>query len=392
MSELMAKNEQAAEWQERKEAGAIGPANKQATFILADGAENEARSIGGTIKARTLDDVSRAIAQMEAGFSRERFPVSQIRVDGDRVIAGDKEFRLDKEGFKNLCKLTKAPVDYLAALNRDLRASVLQSHFSEMRFADPKLTDRTSCVVSRNGVFRGLGRVDLLTLSNADVLQAMREGVGSHASTLEVQKFQLKDDFFVLEMVSPQISEEIRPGDIINGGVQVGHYLGDVKATTVCAYVNRQVCGNGLVQRQCLGEKHRSTPRTRRLAVDRPGAKELQMAQVTKLVANNWKDLQEKLASIRRLKDKEIEIKTILERFLQQAHLFSRGLMKSLLLAWELEGSEKTAFGALNALTRVATHSTELTPRLRGRLARLAGIFANQNVHLCEHCYSVLAN
>jgi hypothetical protein len=65
--------------------------------------------------------------------------------------------------------------------------------------------------------------------------------------------------------------------------------------------------------------------------------------------------------------------------------------MDHLLLAWEAEGSEPSAFGALNALTRVATHSAELPEWQRQRLSRLAGIFANQDVHLCPHCFSVLA-
>jgi hypothetical protein len=368
----------------------IAPENRIAAANDAATSEGHPSPTGRTNKRKTLEDVSKAVGALESTLCRDRFPISQVRVVGDRVIAGHKEYQLDNVGLQNLCKSARAPVDYLVSLNRDLRSRVLQSHFDDKRFADPKLTDGTSCIVSRNGAFRGLSRVDLLTLNNADVLLAAREGVGSDALSLEVQNFHLSDEVFVLEMVSSRIAEEVRPGDVLHGGVQVRHSHGDGQATTVFAYVNRLVCGNGLVQRQCVGETRRSTPRTRRLAADRPDAKEMQMAQVRSLVANNWKDLQAKLASIRRLKDKPIEIKAILERFLRQAHLFSRSLMESLLLAWEVEGSEETAFGALNALTRVATHSEELPSWQRTRLARLAGVFANQDVHLCKHCYSVL--
>jgi hypothetical protein len=116
----------------------------------------------------------------------------------------------------------------------------------------------------------------------------------------------------------------------------------------------------------------------------------MQTAQIRKLVTDTWSGLQEKLAAIRRLGDKRVEVRAALERFLRQAHLYSVSLMAQLLHAWEEEGGESTAFGALNALTRVATHSPELPPWQRHRLSRLAGVYANQDVHLCPHCFSII--
>jgi hypothetical protein len=368
------------------------PANKEAAAGTEGAAESRATSTVRTNKARTLDDVVSEIANQEARLQRERFPVSRLRIDGDRVIAGGKEFRLGMEGFRRLCKSFKAPAEYLASLKPDLRARVLQAHFEEGRFGDAKLNDKTSCIVSRDGALLDVGRIDLFTLDNGAVLQAAREGIGNPASTLEVQNFHLEDESFVIDLVSPQLAEEVRPGDLLHGGVHVKHSLFDGQATQVMAYVVRLICANGLVQRQCLGEKRRSTPRTRRLAAGRPAAKEMQMAQIRKLVADTWTGLQQKLGAIRRLRDKPVKIRTILERFLRQAHLFSHGLMESLLLAWEEEGSEFSAFGALNALTRVSTHAEEMPPWQRARLARLAGVFANQDVHLCQHCFSILAH
>jgi hypothetical protein len=59
--------------------------------------------------------------------------------------------------------------------------------------------------------------------------------------------------------------------------------------------------------------------------------------------------------------------------------------------AWKTEGGESTAYGFLNALTRVATHEIELSVPQRRRLDLLAGIFAGQDVHLCPACFSVMA-
>ena len=270
-------------------------------------------------------------------------------------------------------------------------ARIIQEHFNEGRFADPKLTDGTSCIVSRDGAFLGLGRFDLLTLDNVAIVQAVWEGVGTDAPALEVQNLHWDDESFALEVVSPRLAEEIRPGDVIRAGVHVNHSQLDGEATQVMAYVLRLLCENGLVQRQCLGEKRGSTPRARRLPADRPEAREMQIAQVSRLITDIWGGLQEKLAAIRRLQDKRVEVSTALERFLRQAHLFSRALMSQLLRAWEAEGGEATAFDALNALTHVATHAREMPAWQRQRLARLAGVYANQDIHLCPYCFSIIA-
>jgi hypothetical protein len=370
--------------------------------LAIDPVNNEVEDIGGGIpeswsipivranKVRTLDEVIQEIASQEAGVRRERFPASHLRFEADQVIAGEKEFHLGGEGIRRVCKAVAAPAEYVASLKPELRARIFQAHLEEGRFADSKLTDKTSCIVIRKGAFLDIGRADLFALDNAAVLQATRDGIGSHAPAVDVQNFHLDDESFVIDLVSPQVAEEVRPGDVLRGGVHVTHSQFDGQATQVMAYVVRLVCSNGLVQRQCLGEKRRSTPRTRRLAADRPEAKEMQMSQIHKLVADTWSGLQEKLRAIRVLRDKKVEIRTNLERFLRQAHLFSRSLMDRLLVAWETEGSESSAFGALNALTRVATHAEEMPAWQRRRLARLAGVYANQDVHLCPHCFSIL--
>src|SRR5205823_1774029 len=128
----------------------------------------------------------------------------------------------------------------------------------------------------------------------------------------------------------------------------------------------------GLVHRECLASEHRSTPRTRRIPVNRPQAKEMQINQIRKLVADNFKRLEQKLAAIEQLQRKRIEgIGAVVERFLRQAHLYSRSLYGRLLEAWEEEGSEQSAFGVLNALTRVATHAHGMPVWQRRRLSRL---------------------
>jgi len=80
-----------------------------------------------------------------------------------------------------------------------------------------------------------------------------------------------------------------------------------------------------------------------------------------------------------------------LQRFLRQARMHSARLLKLVEAAWRAEGAEPTAFGFLNALTRVATHEADLSAPQRRRLDLLAGIFAGQERHLCPACFSVLS-
>jgi hypothetical protein len=371
---------------------AIAPVNSQPVVATTQPLAGNSRPTGPANKHPTLDEVHSEITQREAGLCRDRFPVSNVRVETDRVIAGDKEFRLGTEGLRRLCKRFQAPADYLGKLSSKLRASILQEHFAEGRFADDKLNDKSSYILSRGGTFLDIGRSDLLTLDNTSVVQALRDGVAGDAPMLKVQNFHLDDESFSLDVVSPRIADEVRPGDVLHGGLHLSHSQRNGEATQVMPFVVRLLCTNGMVRRQCLGENYRSTPRTRRLAADRPEAKDMQMAQIRKLVAATWGGLQQMLSAICRLKDKTVEVPISLDRFLRQAHLFSRTLMSQLLHAWEQEGGETTAFGALNALTRVATHSPNLPPWQRQRLSRLAGLYANQDVHLCPHCFSILAN
>ena len=100
--------------------------------------------------------------------------------------------------------------------------------------------------------------------------------------------------------------------------------------------------------------------------------------------------LAEQLEGIRRLAQERAD-EHQLEQFLRRARMHSRRVMDQLRQSWAVEGNERTGFGLFNALTRVATHGTEVSGRQRAVLARLAGIYANRYVHLCPKCFSILA-
>ncbi|CAN5135274.1 hypothetical protein BH10PLA2_BH10PLA2_26490 [soil metagenome] len=395
MNELVRMSHDSSEQQQPEIGFLIHPASNDGIPSNIGSDAEPSNTTGPADSKRTLEEIFGEMRTAEASLSREQFPLSQIRVRDDRVVAGDCEFLLPEEGLRRLCRRFQAPADYLASRTPSMRASLLEEHLAEGQRSDPKLTDSTSYLITRGEVFLDLGRSDLFTLENTAVVNAVREGItaaGGDARTLEVKNFDLREDASLsLDIVSPHLAEEVRAGDIIQAGVHVTHSQLNGEATQVLAYVNRLVCTNGLVQRQCLGQEGRRMPRARRLSTSHPEAQERQQAQVRKLVSDTWSGLHARLGAIRNLQSKRVVgVQGNLERFLRQAHLYSRSLMNRLLRAWEIEGSEATAFGALNALTRVATHSRELPGWQRQRLARLAGIYANQDVHLCPQCFSIL--
>ena len=153
-------------------------------------------------------------------------------------------------------------------------------------------------------------------------------------------------------------------------------------------FVVRLVCSNGMIHRECLGS--RRTARTRRLDANRSDAEPLQLEQVRRLVTTTRQRLGEKLEAIGRPAQERAD-EHQLEQFLRRARMHSRRMMDQIRRSWASEGGEQTAFGLFNALTRVATHATDLSGHQRTALARLAGIYANRHVHLCPNCFSILA-
>lgn len=369
-------------------AGNISAAGLGAAPILAANSPDDGRALS---RPQTLVDAIRLLASQEAGIRRDHIRLSKLRIDADRLIVGEHELALGDAGVRRLCGYFKnVPPGYVSGLPPELQARVLQHHLRAGGFSDQKVGEKNCLVLSRDGQFLSLGRADLHTLSSVEVLQAAGDGIGADA-LMRVQDLRANDEGFTLDLISPRVVEEVRPGDILHGGVRIEHSPTGGRATTVAGFVIRLVCANGLVQRECTGPRPRSTARTRRLPADRAGARELQINQIRRLAAEAWRGLEGRLAAIRRLRDEALDdVQKDLERFLRQARVFSRGLMARLRRAWEEEGAEPSAFGLLNALTRVATHATDLDAGQRGRLARLAGVYANHQTHVCPHCFSMV--
>ena len=362
--------------------------------------------ISGELSNPMLDDTRRAIGAKNripyetarhrivihsSGLQDVKAPFSELRVHGDLLTFKDEEFRLDAEGLEKLAGHFHAPAPYLNKLSPEIRDAALNYH---LKTTTSRGGNR---IFHRNGRFVGFGRSDLRKLEAHEVLDAVREGFDSDAHDFEALKPELDNDAFSLNLVSPRIAVQVRVGDDVQAGVRIEHSLTGDRATVVYGFVERLVCSNGMISRQCVGKQRR----TRRLNADREDAGTLQYDQIVRLAIEVRKELAPKLDAIKKLTDERAD-EAQLRRFLSQARMNSEAMLRQLQAAWEEEGNELTAFGLFNALTRLATHGTSpryredhpreaiLSHRQRAALSRLAGIYAGHSVHLCPQCFSVL--
>lgn len=307
----------------------------------------------------------------------ERSVTSQLAITEDcMLLADDRQFSLSEHGFEQLCGRISAPAPYLRSLDLDVRQSVLQRHIARGDLDSDRLT-----VISRGNEFLGFGRADLLRISGREAFEAIQEGVSRdiEVSTLKVQGESVHADLLVENALA-----EVAPGDILRAGLQVTHSLIGDHATWIEAYILRLQCANGMTHRECV------SARTRRLPIGHKDARQMQIAQVRRLAADTASALEKKLATIRELRDQPVDVDRMLTRWLDRARLSTRRWLPVALNAWETEGGEATAYGLMNALTRIATHGEGISARQRRIFSGLAGLLAFQRVHICPRCFSQL--
>jgi hypothetical protein len=96
---------------------------------------------------------------------------------------------------------------------------------------------------------------------------------------------------------------------------------------------------------------------------------------------------------VRKLKDEQVDVNHLMSRFLERGGMSTRLWLPRLRQAWQMDGSEPTAYGVMNAMTRIATHAlpdSTVSPRHRRVLGGLAGILAFRELHICPRCFSTL--
>jgi hypothetical protein len=330
------------------------------------------------IEPKSLKDLIAETAAWDATFSEIGVKAEDLKFDPEAIRYGGERYCLDQMARSRFFAYAGAPVGYWEQHTPEFQAIGLSAHAARGDFgAAPVL-------VLRHGEVVTLKRGDLYTLPNSDVPRAVEEVLGRDSESLFVARISLTVESLDVDLVSPMKEITVRTGDIVQSGIHMVHRRFGMAASVIEAFIYRLVCTNGMTRRECKSQ------RTRKLPTGFPNNRALQMDQVRRLTQQNWNGLHRQLEELRTASERPVRVEELLTRWLQRARISPQNIMPRLRAAWEEEGSEETHYGAVNALTRVATHDRTLSERQRRVLASLAGLLAFSEVHICPRCFSVL--
>lgn len=334
------------------------------------------------VNAAMFSGLIAAVREWEAGISEIPIIPKHLRFSPRGVEHGECFFGLDELGRSRLFGKVGAPIGYLMKHAPAFQAATLAEHANRGDF------DLSARLITRNDQIITVLRDELLALSYASVLTAVKDGLGRDVDDLLIREYDLDYDHLELVLVSPSKAITVRPGDVVQSGLRITHHRFGGPATLIEAFIYRLVCANGMTRRECVGE---GFSRTRKLPVGDPNSHELQMNQIYRLTQQNWNNLQAQLDAFKATRERPAHVEELLGRWLQRGRLSPRLLLGRLMHAWREEGSENTVYGAVNALTRVATHDAGVSSRQRRALAVLGGLLAFSQTHICERCFSILS-
>lgn len=333
-------------------------------------------------------DALTAIRAEDARLEEHGVAVNHLIIEPGVLRAGEREFRLTTKGLERLCDRfghrPKVPSSYLASLPDGLQTDLLRLHLGEGIEGGESVS-----LFARGSDLIGIGRADLARLTGADVLESTFEGLGGREEDLEVIRLSIADESLRFDLVTHRATTEVRAGDVLQAGIHVNHSLTGDWATRVEGYMHRLLCSNGATHRECLGA--RRNLRTRRMPASDRRARARQRDQVRRLAADGLERVSRRLESLKRLTAEPADFEHLATNWLRRSRLSTERLLPLLRQAHAEEGGEETAYGVMNAFTRVATHHTELSPNIRDVLARMGGMLALGHSRLCPRCWSLVA-
>jgi hypothetical protein len=336
-----------------------------------------------------LAEAMTLIRAEDAQLVEHRAAVDDLVVEPGALLTEDGDFQFTEKSLARLCdRFDHRPSvasKYLASLPDRLRMDVLRHHLSEGIEGDGLVS-----LFVRGAEVVGFGRSALVTLRGPEVVEAACEGIGDQPSDLEITRLSIQDESLRFELVTHRVEREIRRGDVVSGGVHVNHSLIGGFATKVEPFLYRLVCTNGAIHRECLAP--REVPRTRRLPASHPRARAQQIEQVCRLTADALTQVNGRLQGLERLTTEPVDFDHFSSNWLRRSRLSPPRLLPLLRQAWAEEGAEGTAYGVMNAFTRLATHNTDLSRNVRDVLARLGGLLALGHSRLCPRCWSLIAS
>ena len=330
-----------------------------------------------------LAELVESTRERDKTFEEIVAPATALEIGDEELRIEGRSFNFNAEARNRVYAAVTAPGAYLSKLSPRNQSAVLTEVLNRGDSGNP-----ISVAVRGNEVYT-ICRGDLNRLPQHEVVTAVMDGLGENAHTLTLTRIATDGDRFDLEVATPRKSIDVRRGDVVQGGLHILHSRFGEAATVIEPFTFRLVCENGMIHRNC--PSHGGAARTRKLPLNHANGRELQLEQIRRLSAQAWERLEPVLAELQATREHKADVEGLLTGWLQRARISVDAMMPRLREAWQQDGGENTQYGAINALTRVATHGELLSARQRRVLSSLAGLLAFSNVHICPRCFTVLS-
>lgn len=340
-------------------------------------------------------DAFERLQREDRALTRHETTIGLFQVEEGMLRVNGHGFALDATTLALLCgqfdrkPAPSVPAAYLASMPETIKTAAINHHIAE-QFPGTRPVD----VIASGQELVGFRRGDLAYLSAADALEAAVEGVGGSEDELEVTACVIDGETVRLDLITHRLTQEVKVGDLVRGGVRIEHPMAGEQATQVTSFAYRLACQNGAVHRTCLGEKSRQTSRTRRPAVTHPHARQLMRSQIRTLahqaataVRTGFRD-----HGLSKLATETADFAPTVRALFAHTRLSADRLLPLLNQAADEEGRTGTTYDVFNALTRVGTHNDkDLSPGIRNTLTRMGGLLAFGHNRLCPRCWSLIA-
>ena len=308
---------------------------------------------------------------------------------GKHISIGDRTYDLAENAWETLSGYRLLPPDLLPQLGRGLGGMVLKC-VTDVDRRSRTAPDRVRLFSNGKSHILAIAPADLVCLSNREIVQAVKEAMPAGIASEIVSRLTILPAAFELQCYTEQIAVEPRVGDILCDGITIRHSQAGVIPTAVLGYIYRLVCRNGMTQRVCVGGK---PARTKRCKAN--NSKGPMLDAIRTQVSQAWQQLEDRLAGIKELAEHRLEYDGLPEA-LRRRWSINRTTADE--IADALRNDELgrpghlTEYDLVNALSRVATHSSTLAARYRWHLSMAAGMFAQRRVHQCPTCGNWYSN
>lgn len=334
---------------------------------------------------KTLAEVREEIERRYANQASYVVPVEKINLtDFGHLATGKNEFPLTFDGLDQFAASVRIPKNFFRELEADLRSIISNRRFMSA-LVDGKIPREIRINLNHDKQIIGFDDPHLLRISPMKLMDVLCSSIPRSltAEEIKISKAKFSSKRVIISCFSPEKISEPRPGDIINGGIDVVHDITGNTATTVLCYLRRLVCQNGAISHICSEERQL---RTRRLNNNRFDENDM-LKQIGDRFREAWGQIDSKLTAVASLLDKKRTSLEFLRRERSRFSLNNRMLnaIDQAITQDEL-GPTDTQYDVFNALSRVATHYEPLSFRQRRTLSHMAGEFSQHNIHRCSEC------